>query len=46
MEIPEKYESIFFEGLGALEKETPNKKKLERGKRRGKRQVQEFGFEM
>jgi hypothetical protein len=37
MEIQEKYESRFLEGLGALEKETPSKKKLERGKRRGKR---------
>jgi hypothetical protein len=36
----------FLEGLGVLKKETPSKKRLERGKRRGKRQVQEFGFEM
>jgi hypothetical protein len=46
MEIGEKYELRFFEGFKALKKEIPNKKKLERGKRRGKRQVQEFGYEM
>ncbi len=46
MEISEKYEPRFLKGLGALEKETPSKKRLERGKRRGTRQVQEFGFEM
>jgi hypothetical protein len=37
--IREKHELGFLQGLGALEKETPNKKRLERGKRRGKRQV-------
>jgi len=46
MEIRKKYEPKFLEGLGALEKETPSKKRLERGKRRGNRQVQKFGFEM
>jgi len=46
MEIWEKYEPRFFKGFGGLEKKTPNKKRLERGKRRGTRQVQEFGFEM
>jgi hypothetical protein len=46
MEIREKYEPNFFEGFTNLKKETPNKKRLERGKRRGKRQIQEFGFEM
>jgi hypothetical protein len=38
-EIREKHELEFFQGLGALEKETQNKKRLEGGKRRGKRQV-------
>jgi hypothetical protein len=37
MEIQEKYEPRFLEGFKALKKETPNKKKLERGKRKGKR---------
>ncbi len=46
MDIWEQYEPSFFKGLGALEKETPNQKRLERGKRRGTKQVQEFGFEM
>jgi len=46
MEIQEKYESRFLEGFKTLKKETPNKKKLEWGKRKGKKQVQEFGFEM
>jgi hypothetical protein len=35
----------FFQGLGALEKETPSKKRLEGGKRRGKIQVQESRLE-
>jgi hypothetical protein len=34
MEIREKYEPRFCKGLGALKKETPSKKKLERGKRK------------
>jgi hypothetical protein len=38
-EIREKHESRFLQGLGALEKETPSNKRLEGGKRRGKRQV-------
>jgi hypothetical protein len=46
MEISKKYEPKFLKGLGALEKETPSKKRLERGKSRGMRQVQEFGVEM
>ncbi len=46
MEIQQKYEPKFLKGLRALEKETPSEKRLERGKRRGTRQVQEFGFEM
>jgi len=37
MEIQEKYEPRFLEGFKALKKETPSKKKLERGKRKGKR---------
>jgi hypothetical protein len=45
MEIWEKHEPRFFEGLRAIE-ETSSKKRLEKGKRKGKRQVQEFGFEM
>ncbi len=45
MEIWERHELKFLEGLGAL-KETPSKKRLEKGKRKGKRQVQELGFEM
>jgi hypothetical protein len=36
MEIRKKYDLRFFEGFIALKKETPNKKILERGKRRGK----------
>jgi hypothetical protein len=46
MEIQEKYKPRFLKGFRALKKETPSKKRLERGKRRGKRRVQEFGFEM
>jgi hypothetical protein len=38
-EIRKKHESGFLQGLGALEKETPSKKRLEGGKRRGKKQV-------
>jgi hypothetical protein len=34
-----KHELGFLQGLGALEKETPSKKRLEGGERRGKRQV-------
>jgi hypothetical protein len=45
-EIQEKHEPRFFQGLGALEKETPRKKRLEGGKRRGKRQIQKSGSEM
>jgi hypothetical protein len=45
MEIWEKHELKFLEWLGAL-KETPSKKRLEKAKRKGKRQVQELGFEM
>jgi hypothetical protein len=37
--IWEKHESRFFQGLGALEKETLSKKKLEGGKKRGKKQI-------
>jgi hypothetical protein len=37
MEIWEKYESRFLQGLGTLEKETQNKKRLEGGKMRGKK---------
>jgi hypothetical protein len=44
-EIWEKHE-LEFQGLGALEKETPNKKRLEGGKRRGNRQVQESRLDM
>jgi hypothetical protein len=29
-----------------LEKETPTKKRLEGGKRKGKRKIQKFGLEM
>jgi hypothetical protein len=46
MEIQEKYELRFLEGFKALKKETRSKKRLERGKRRGKRRVEEFRFEM
>ncbi len=46
MEIWEKYEPTFLEGFRALKKETPSMKRFERGKKRGKSQVQEFGFEM
>jgi hypothetical protein len=35
--IQEKHEPRFFQGLGALEKETPTKKRLEGGRRKGKR---------
>jgi len=45
MEIWEKHELKFLEGLGAS-KETLSKKRLEKGKKKGKRQVQEFVFEM
>jgi hypothetical protein len=45
MEIQEKHEPKIFKGL-ALQKETLSKKRLERGKRRGTKQVQEFGFDM
>jgi len=38
-EIREKHDLGFFQGLGTLEKETPSKKRLEGGKRRGKRAV-------
>jgi hypothetical protein len=38
-EIWEKHELRFLQGLGALEKETPNKKRLEGGKRRKRKQV-------
>jgi hypothetical protein len=38
-EIREKHDLRFLQGLGALEKETPSKKRLEGGKRRGKKQV-------
>ncbi len=41
--IREKHELEFLQGLEALEKETPSKKRLEGGKRRGKRQVHGFG---
>jgi hypothetical protein len=34
-----KHELGFLQGLGALGKETPSKKRLEGGERRGKRQV-------
>jgi hypothetical protein len=44
--IQEKHETKFLQGLGALEKETPSKKKLKGGKRRGKRQIQGFGSNM
>jgi len=37
MEIRKKYDMRFLEGLIALKKETPSKKILEWGKRRGKR---------
>ncbi len=46
MEIQDKYELRFLEGFKALKKETRSKKRLERGKRRGKRRVEEFRFEM
>jgi hypothetical protein len=46
LEIWEKHEPEFFQGLGALEKDTPSKKRLEGGKRRGKKKIQEFGSEM
>jgi hypothetical protein len=36
MEIREKYELRFLEGFRVLKKETQSKKRLERGKRRGK----------
>jgi hypothetical protein len=39
--IQEKHELRFLQGLGTLEKETPSKKRLEGGKRRGKRQILE-----
>jgi hypothetical protein len=45
MEIREKHEPRFLEGLRAS-KETLSKKRLEKGKKKGKKQVQEFGFEM
>ncbi len=40
--IQKKHDLGFFEGLGALEKETPTKEKLEGGRRKGKRQI--FGI--
>lgn len=46
VKIWEKHQPIFLQGLVALEKETLNKKRLQGGKRRGKRQVQEFGSKM
>lgn len=45
-EIWEKYEFEFLQGLGALEKETPTKKRMEGGKRKGKRQILESASEM
>ncbi len=45
-EIRKKHELGFLRGLGALKKETPIKKRLEGGKRRGKKQVQESGSKM
>ncbi len=45
-EIQEKHELGFFQGFGALEKETSSKKRLEGGKRRGKKQVQESKSKM
>ncbi len=45
-EIWEKYEPTFLQGLGALEKGTPTKKKMEGGMRKGKRQMLESTSEM
>ncbi len=42
----EKHEPKFLQGLRALEKETPTKKRLEGGKRKGKKKIQEFGSKM
>ncbi len=42
----EKHEPRFLQAFRTLEKETPSKKRLEWGKKRGKRQIQEFGLEM
>jgi hypothetical protein len=44
--IREKHEPRFLQGVGALEKETPTKKRLERGQRKGKRKIQESRSEM
>jgi hypothetical protein len=41
-EIQEKHEPRFLQGLGTLEKEMVSKKRLEGGKRKGKRQIQEY----
>ncbi len=45
-EIQEKHESRFLQGVRASEKETPTKKRLEGGKRKGKRQILESSLEM
>jgi hypothetical protein len=45
-EIREKYEPIFLQGLGALEKETPTKKRMEGCMKKGKRHVLNFASEM
>ncbi len=45
-ETREKHEPRFLQGVGALEKETPTKKRLEGGKRKGKRKIQESRSEM
>ncbi len=45
-EIQEKHESRFLQGFGTLEKEIVSKKRLEGGKRRGKKQIQESRLEI
>ncbi len=45
-ELWEKYEPIFLQGLGALEKETPTKKIMEGCVRKGKRHILKSASEM
>jgi hypothetical protein len=44
--IKEKYEPRFLQGFGALEKDTPTKKRMEGGKKKGKKQTLEFALKM
>ncbi len=45
-EIQEKHEPRFFQGVGALEKETATKKRLEAVRQKGKIQILESTLEM